>query len=133
MIDGQPAPYGTYYSNGYVTGKLAHDATIRTDFMLSDSGTLTLVPVRGDANGDGSVDGLDYIVWSNHYGQGGHPAWSDGGWAVGNYNEDDRVDGLDYVVWSMNYDPDPPGQVPEPSCALLLALGFLALRRRFGA
>ena len=87
----------------------------------------------GDANLDGCVDGLDYIVWADHYGECGHPAWSNGGWAVGNYTEDDCVDGLDYVAWSNNYLAGYPGAVPGPSSALLLALGFLALRRRFGA
>jgi len=80
----------------------------------------------GDGNMDGLVDGLDYIGWSNHYGTG--TAWSDG-----EFTGDGVVDGLDYIVWSSNYDVGCPAAVPEPSCAVLLALGLLALRRRFGA
>ncbi len=89
--------------------------------------------LSGDGNADNVVDGLDYVVWSNHYEECGHPAWSDGGWAVGNYTEDDCVDGLDYVVWSNNYLqglPASPGAVPEPTSALLLAVGLACLRRR---
>ena len=84
----------------------------------------------GDATLDGCVDGLDYIAWSNNY------KLSDRWWEEGDFTGDGYVDGLDYVVWSSNYDvgcPAAPGPVPEPSCAVLLALGFLALRRRFGA
>jgi len=88
--------------------------------------------LSGDANADNVVDGLDYVMWSNHYGECGHPAWSDGGWAVANYTEDDCVDGLDYVAWSNNYLLGLPGlgSVPEPGSALMLILGIYALRRR---
>lgn len=85
--------------------------------------------LAGDANYDDCVDGLDYVIWSNNYLTGDT-------WEKGDFNGDGIVDGLDYVVWSNNYlvgCPGVPGAVPEPSCAVLLALGFLALRRRFGA
>ena len=55
----------------------------------------------GDANDDGSVDGLDYIIWSNNYHQSG-------GWGEGDFTGDGYVDGLDYIVWSNNYDPVVP-------------------------
>jgi hypothetical protein len=51
----------------------------------------------GDANGDGKVDGVDYIVWFNHYGQ------TISGAVNGDFNGDSKVDGLDYVVWMNNY------------------------------
>jgi len=51
----------------------------------------------GDANGDGKVDGLDYVIWLNHYGQ------NLSGATVGDFNSDGKVDGLDYVVWLNNY------------------------------
>ena len=84
---------------------------------------------QGDATLDYCVDGLDYVAWSNNYLTGDT-------WQEGDLNADGITDGLDYVIWSNNYLqglPASPGAVPEPSSALVLALGFLALRRRFGA
>lgn len=52
----------------------------------------------GDANGDGKVDGTDYTIWVNHYGQ------TTGNKALdGDFNEDGRVDGIDYSIWLLNY------------------------------
>jgi hypothetical protein len=55
----------------------------------------TLKP--GDANNDGRVDGVDYVVWLNHYGQN-----IANGNLSGDFNADSKVDGVDYVIW-MNY------------------------------
>ena len=55
-------------------------------------------PIPGDANGDGKVDGLDYIIWLNNYKQTTPNGSSDG-----DFNEDGKVDGLDYVIWLNNY------------------------------
>ena len=82
----------------------------------------------GDANYDGRVDGLDYVIWSNNY-------WQSGNWGDANFNADAFVDGLDYVIWSNNYgfgyQQPPGGAVPEPGCLLLLlAAGPFLLRRR---
>ena len=84
----------------------------------------------GDANLDCMVDGLDYVSWSNNYGQ-------PGGWSQGDFDRSGFVDGLDYVIWSNNYllgwggtCPGAPGAVPEPATMALLAIGGLALIRR---
>lgn len=95
-----------------------------------DMGAYEDTPRPGDANVDDCVDGLDYTIWSNNYHLSGMT------WEQGDFTGDGYVDGLDYVIWSNNYHlgcPAAPGAVPEPSSALLLALGFLALRRRLGA
>jgi hypothetical protein len=52
----------------------------------------------GDANGDGKVDGLDYVIWLNNYG-----TTTTGGASKGDFNGDTKVDGLDYVIWLNNY------------------------------
>ncbi|MBI3980840.1 cellulase family glycosylhydrolase [Candidatus Microgenomates bacterium] len=52
---------------------------------------------KGDANGDGQVDGLDYVVWLNHYSQN-----TNKGAGEGDFNGDGQVDGLDYVIWVNN-------------------------------
>lgn len=52
----------------------------------------------GDANGDGKVDGVDYVIWLNHFDQN-----ATHGPAVGDFNSDGIVDGIDYVIWLNNY------------------------------
>ena len=90
--------------------------------------------VPGDANGDGRIDGSDYTIWSDHYGQTGVDPWSAGGWAVGNFNEDNVINGADYTVWADNYlygTGLPAGTpIPEPAVAVLVILGGIAALRR---
>ena len=57
-----------------------------------------LPPIPGDANGDRHVDGLDYVIWLNHY----NTSTSNGA-TDGDFSNDGSVDGLDYVVWLNNY------------------------------
>jgi hypothetical protein len=50
----------------------------------------------GDANLDGFVDGLDFIIWnSNKF--TATPAWT-----AGDFNADGVVDGQDFIVWNTN-------------------------------
>lgn len=51
----------------------------------------------GDANGDGRVNGVDYVVWVNHYNQ------SILGASNGDFNNSGIVDGVDYVIWANSY------------------------------
>ena len=61
--------------------------------------TVSFRPIlQGDANGDGDVDGVDYIYWLIHYNQSTSNSASDG-----DFNDDNYVDGLDYIVWLNNY------------------------------
>jgi len=53
---------------------------------------------NGDANGDNVVDGKDYVIWLNKYGQS-----TTQGKTSGDFNLDGLVDGKDYVVWVNNY------------------------------
>jgi len=52
----------------------------------------------GDSNEDGNVDGLDYVIWLNHYNIQVQDAYKSG-----DHNTDGVVDGLDYVIWLNNY------------------------------
>ncbi|MEZ6069062.1 MAG: PEP-CTERM sorting domain-containing protein [Pirellulales bacterium] len=97
------------------------------------------MPLPGDGNGDGWVDGQDYLIWADAYGD--DPADPPGA-AGGDYNDDEAVDGLDYLVWAGNFGAHTTGiTVPEPSTAALI-VGSLAValttrrrdrRRRLGA
>ena len=51
----------------------------------------------GDANSDGRVDGLDYVIWLRNYNKSATGAGS------GDFNGNGFVDGLDYVIWLNNY------------------------------
>lgn len=75
----------------YVTGTSGSVQTC--DFTINSSTTLP-----GDANSDGSVDGIDYTVWFNNYN-----TTTASGLSKGDFNNDNRVDGLDYVVWLNHY------------------------------
>lgn len=91
----------------------------------------------GDGNGDGVVDGLDYLVWAAAYDPGGVAADPPGAQANGDYNNggagDGTVDGLDYLAWAGNFGATSGSAVPEPGTFALAALalvGLLATRRR---
>ncbi len=54
--------------------------------------------IPGDGNSDGRVDGLDYVIWVDNYGNPNVHGAHDG-----DFNNDEKVDGLDYVIWVDNY------------------------------
>jgi hypothetical protein len=54
--------------------------------------------IPGDANSDGHADGVDYVIWLNHYG-----TQTPNGHSFGDFTRDGKVDGLDYVIWLNNY------------------------------
>ncbi|MCC7083995.1 MAG: discoidin domain-containing protein [Pirellulales bacterium] len=84
-------------------------------------GTSTAVP--GDFNGDGNVDGADFVAWQTHF-----PTASGATMADGDANGDGAVDGADFVIWQTHF-PYPSGSgaspVPEPASILLIGIGGL--------
>ena len=96
----------------------------------SDSVTL-IVAAAGDGNGDGWVDGLDYLIWAANFGT--HPG-PDGESSDGDYNDDGWVDGLDYLLWAGSFGSHASVAVPEPSGLAIAMFGILSptvLRRRY--
>jgi hypothetical protein len=63
--------------------------------------TPTPTPRLGDANGDQLVDGLDYIIWLNHFGQS-----TPNGHKDGDFDGSGTVDSADYTIWISNF-PSP--------------------------
>ena len=53
--------------------------------------------LAGDANGDGKVDGIDYITWVTNYNT------NVTGSSKGDFNSSGKVDGQDYIIWLSNY------------------------------
>lgn len=68
------------------------------NWSFSPSPSPTLIQKTGDANNDGKVDGIDYIVWLNNYNQ-----TTSNGPKNGDFNLDKKVDGIDYILWLKNY------------------------------
>ncbi|KPK78886.1 MAG: hypothetical protein AMJ81_14610, partial [Phycisphaerae bacterium SM23_33] len=121
---------------GEVYWKIADEDFASQYYLAGESlEVLTAAPIRGDANWDGCVDGLDYNIWSLNYLDQPVPEWFDGGWMYGNFNSDHITDGLDYNAWSLNYQTGCAGagaSVPGPAtlCLLGVGAGLLLARRR---
>jgi hypothetical protein len=102
------------------------------DFEADGIGQAPLTSMPSDGNGDGKVDGLDYLLWAGNYGD--DPAADPpGSPANGDYNDDNVVNGLDYLVWAGNFGAGVATAVPEPGSCVLLIMGTALLvtcRRR---
>ncbi len=100
------------------------------DVWLSAGGAINLPSgnsfLLGDANLDGTVDGVDFLVWNaNKFGSTPH-------WCSGDFNADGNVDGQDFLIWNANKftSSDTLSSVPEPRFALVLVSGLLCFIRR---
>jgi hypothetical protein len=99
----------------------------------ADAGDIFLnwvVAHAGDFDGDGDVDGADFVAWQTNF-----PTASGATLAQGDADGDGDVDGADFVVWQTNF-PFTPGPgaspVPEPNALILLSLAcaWVAWRQR---
>ncbi len=101
LLNGSPA-----IDQAVVLSAVAADYFSNPRGSLPDIGGHEYIPVStstpsnklGDANNDGVVDGVDYVIWLNHYNE-----TISGGASVGDFNTDGKVDGIDYVIWLNNY------------------------------
>ena len=96
ISDAKPNLMGTFIDGTYSGWN--QPSSTGVFYAFADTSAPTPTPKPGDANGDGKVDGLDYIIWLNHYKQTTPNGPSDG-----DFNGDGKVDGLDYVIWLNNY------------------------------
>ncbi len=86
------------------------------------------VPIPGDANDDGYVDGLDFSClltgWKEY----------DLGWRGGDFTLDGRTDGLDFSILLTNWHTGRPpagnqASVPEPSSVMLILGSLMTIFR----
>ncbi len=113
--------------------------TWNTSALLT-TGELTVAPSLGaDFNGDGTVDGADFLVWQRGFGLSGQMDRSGG-----DANGDGVVNASDLTLWQSEFGVTALGSsstvVPEPSSWLLVILiglawmeGRLPSRRRKGS
>lgn len=87
-------------------------------------------PSNGDFDGDGDVDGKDFLTWQRGLGLTGQPDAT-----TGDADDDGDVDPADLASWKLHFGPGPTpvSAVPEPASLGLLLAGSMALatvRRR---
>ncbi|MBA4105341.1 MAG: hypothetical protein C0485_06250 [Pirellula sp.] len=98
-------------------------------FKLSTPITYSIEPAPpttdADFNGDGLVDGADFLVWQQNLGLA-EGATNEQGDADGNA----AVNDLDLAAWQTNFGagatPPPISAIPEPAAATLAAIALLA-------
>jgi hypothetical protein len=80
--------------------------------------------VAGDFDGDGDVDGADFVAWQTNF-----PKASGAVLAEGDADGDGDVDGADFVIWQTSF-PFTPGpgtsSIPEPYAMVLIMLALPA-------
>jgi hypothetical protein len=109
------SPAGYVFSAAYLPGALR--------LTLID-----LPPIAGDFDGDGDVDGADFVAWQTHFPMASGATLSDG-----DADGDGDVDGADFVVWQTNFPTGPDSAVapvPEPATWLGLLAAIVLLRAR---
>jgi hypothetical protein len=87
---------------------------------------------NADFNGNGVVDGADFLVWQRGFGLAGQPNKS-----TGDANGDGNVNAADLTIWKTQFGTNPGAAVavasiPEPAAGALAvgALAAVVLRRR---
>ncbi|HMO87479.1 MAG TPA: DUF4623 domain-containing protein, partial [Lacipirellulaceae bacterium] len=133
IVDPENGP--NQFGNGNGTGQVkfgAINGNIATIYAMSTNNgiqafQLTLDEVaadNADFNGDGVVDGADFLIWQRGLGSSGAAL------ADGDANGDGNVNDLDLSVWQAQYlaggAAAAAGAVPEPTSGLLVASAVAA-------
>ena len=109
--------------------------------LIESGGALTMIALNdgvfapslaADFDGDGDVDGDDFLIWQSGFGCIGDCTTQDG-----DADGDHDVDGDDFLIWQTEFSGGADlnaGAVPEPSTALLalLLLSGAVVRRAVG-
>ena len=102
-----------------------NDHGLAIDNLVLSTETIVEPPVdNADFDGDGDIDGRDFLTWQRGYGIGISLQ-------EGDANGDNTVDGLDLGIWQTQYATTPElaavSAVPEPSAIFILLGGLFGL------
>jgi hypothetical protein len=108
-------------------------STPSSNMALDDMAFILQAPApSGDFDGDGDVDGADFIVWQTNF-----PILEEASHDDGDADHDGDVDGADFAVWQQGFPSAPSSgisSIPEPNACLLFLSGSviacLAYKRR---
>lgn len=132
----QVIAFDSEFSGGYAGLAFAEDddgtAGIYRYAAAQDTPFPDTNPSNGDFDGDGDVDGADFLTWQRGLGLTGQPDAT-----TGDADDDGDVDPDDLVLWKSHFggSPSAVSAVPEPgSLGLIVAAGAVlaAIRRRRG-
>jgi hypothetical protein len=93
------------------------------NFKLEVIGSNEPAEEDGDFDGDGDVDGADFLTWQRNVGATGQPL------SAGDANGDGNITGADLAIWRSQFGPAAvaaAAAVPEPAACLLAATALLA-------
>ena len=98
-VDAMPWPGGITASySRFSSTQFDAGVPVSLTNCIIGSGSLP-VDLRADFNGDGRVDGLDFLLWQAGYGKAG-------GHAQGDADGDGQVKGADFLIWQAAYAPN---------------------------
>jgi hypothetical protein len=118
----------TDWANAIVDEVRISDTALTPDQFLFVAGD---APAEdADFDGDGDVDGQDFLTWQRGLGQVGT-----GTLMTGDANDDNDVDGDDLAIWRQQFGPGAPvTAIPEPAsaglCLVSIATALMWSRSR---
>ena len=129
-------PWNFSHGRGSTTFGLPFTAPVAAGFFVwGSSGGIVdnfisghpLLANQGDFDGDGDIDGNDFLIWQNNFPRNDGEAIS----FIGDATGDGNVDGDDFLIWQNSFPyPAALSKTPEPASLGLLALGGLLMLRR---
>lgn len=99
------------------------------DEMLAEFLAAEPSPPTADFDGDGVVDGKDFLTWQQNFNRSRGATYS-----VGDANEDGIVNAADLAIWQSSFGPvganSAVAAVPEPAAAAMATLALTLIWRR---
>ncbi|TWU26016.1 metallophosphoesterase [Bythopirellula polymerisocia] len=123
LLTYEPTLSGSFLINSLdMPGITLEDSSFSWAFISFDDPITPSTSNTADFNGDGTVDGADFLIWQRGVN-------SSGGLANGDADNSGYVDGDDLGIWQTQYGTKgltpPLSVIPEPTTLLLVVIGLL--------